>query len=1388
MALPGRIAIVGMAGRFPGAGSIDSLWSLLRNGRSGITRFSRAELRAHGTPDDVLDDPLFVPYRGVIGDETFFDPAFFGFGSAEAELMDPQARLFLEVVWEAIEDAGYGNPEGRPSVGIFASVSRSEYEHHLIRTLDRQSSWAPFVLDGTLTDFVPLRAAHKFDLKGPCLLLKSACSSSLAAVHVACQSLLAGEASMAIAAAAAVSWPPVAGRLALPGSVYSKDGVCRSFDIAADGMVSSDAVAAIVLKPLDDALKDHDHVYAVIRGTAANNDGTLRASFAAPSVEGQSEVIKRALAVAGVDPGEVGYIEAHGSGTRIGDPIEIQAFHDAFGGRPRSDKPISVGSAKSNLGHPDTAAGLVGLIKATLCLHNRELVPNANFTQANPLLALQETNFQISVGRAPWLERRIACVHSIGMGGTNVHCVLEGAPLRAISQRTTYAPQLLLLSAKDPIALEGMTEALSECLEQDLGLQDAAWTLQVGRSWFSHRRAVVAASTEEAAEKLRSGKEVVTNPASTADRPVAFLCPGLGLREPRQIRELYESIPEFRAAFDANLAGLSAECAQEISELLRQSEHTPDDQDGLSWLEDDLDRAVIKTRVAHPLMFCTQLALYDLWSPLVPQPDALLGYSLGEYVAATISGVFFRKDALGLIEARARIVERQPGGRMLAVATEKTACERLLTAGMHIAAEIDPNLTVIGGSRPAAEAQVQCLKREGVPFRILNVAHPFHTPLLKGLTQELQKLIAAVPRAEPVVPFISNISGDWITADQATSAEYWASHLSSPVRLVDGMSRILSEPTRGLVELSPSPQLSDVARLTEGPSDRPIMCSLGEGNGDASGRWLHAVGAMWCSGANLAWHRLPRFKASRVRLPTYPFQRARYEAGRHAARPVERPLLKETRTSNGATTNGISEGLREAWTRAFRRAPGAESDNFFHVGGHSLLAIQLLYYVRANLGVNVTVAELRANPSIAALRQLLEARGEKGRTATKKGSLMERMAPLSKAERGEAITQYVAGLVNQIFPAVTDGRFSESLFSNAIPDLVQALSYDLGAPVYPHELQMVSTTEGLCSFVHSVIATSEVTSRTDRTNTVPQTSDNRSRPTPKKRRLSFTSRNPPAALILSSARSGSTLLRVMLAGHSALFCPPELHLLGHETLQERQDALRSQHFGRGLQRALMHLRSISMAAAEAEIDGLVKSGATVQDVYALLQRLAWPRLLVDKSPDYSGDINTLRQTEAVFSSTHFIVLLRSPFAVIESYVRNRIAAIARDNWSDPYKQAEEHWYRSYSNIARFLREGPRPACFIRYEDLVAEPSATMRNVCGSLGLKYEESLIRPYDGERMIDGAGDPNFHSHDGIDVRLAESWRARAPSIVLSKDTINLARSLGYSADIIRGYSSAS
>lgn len=990
------IAVVGLAARFPGAGSVSSFWRNLCRGEESIVDLSEEELVAAGVGESALASSSYIRRAALIDGIDEFDAGFFGFTPQNARMLDPQHRLFLQCAWHAVEDAGWDPFHVDGTVGVFGTSSASGYLlHNLMSQLDPNL----ILGQGTTFEMVNLslqndkdhlatRVAHQFDFRGPALSVQTACSSSLVAVHLACQSILNGECDIALAGGSSLRVPHRVGYWYEPGSMVSATGHCRPFDLRSDGTVFGSGVGVVVLKPLQDALGDGDRVHAVIRGSAINNDGSTKMTYAAPNATGQGEVIAEAHAVAGVDAATIGYVETHGTGTPLGDPVEIEGLRMAFdlSANPRT-APCLLGSVKSNIGHLETAAGMAGLIKTVLCLEHRAIPATLHYTGPNPELHLERGPFEVCGHYRAWESDgvRRAGVSSFGVGGTNAHVVLEEAAARDVPEPAP-GPAVLLLSARTAQALHEYCSALAAELSgnEDLNLPGVAHTL-TRRRQETIRMAAVVDDREHAAAVLRSSQGdnvfVGSSPVPASSEPtvgdrVVFVFPGQGAQHVGMARGLYEAEPEFAVHFDSCAEAFGVELGMDLR----------------AEVFDGAARTLERTDRAQPALFAVEYALARLVESYGVRPGALAGHSIGEYVAATLAGVFDLPTAVQAVAMRARLMHAAPRGVMVAVSLDPETVAGYLSDEVDLAAVNDPGTCVVAGSEEDIRAFERRLGEAGVAARRVRTSHGFHSRLMDPVIPQFQGFLSRLRLRPPQVPLLSNVTGSWMSDGDATDPATWARQIRATVRFAEELDTLLGAADRVIVEVGPGGGLLSSAtrhpRWSAGHRAVRLMRHQAQNRGDHE-TFLLGLGQLWAAGVDVDWS--PRVPVSLVTLPGYPFVRERHWVDFEATSVRATPGAGVPAVAPSAPDRpGITETVQSIWAQCLGVGSVDRRADFFELGGDSLVAIGVAMAATAR-GLDLTPQDIYDNPTVEALARALTDRYTEGGLAG--GSPLETAAP-----------------------------------------------------------------------------------------------------------------------------------------------------------------------------------------------------------------------------------------------------------------------------------------------------------------------------------------------------------------------------------------------------------
>lgn len=872
------IAVIGLACKMPGAKDAQAFWNNLRNAVESITFFTDDELRAAGISDEALRDTNYVKAKAVIDDIAQFDAAFFGLNPREAEYLDPQHRLFIECTYQALENAGYANNPPGVSIGVFAGVCGSDtyYLKNLFPNPDLMRVAGYQIYISNDKDFLPTRTSYLLNLKGPSVTIQTACSTSLVAVSFACQALRTYQCDIAVAGAATITLPSVSGYVYREGMIMSPDGHCRAFDAQAKGTVGGNGVGVIILKRFDEALADNDNILAIIRGWGLNNDGAAKVGYTAPSADGQAEAIAHALAISDVNPDTIGYIEAHGTGTALGDPIEISALTRVFREKTQRKQFCAIGSVKSNIGHLDAAAGMAGIIKTVLALHHKEIPPSLHFQSPNPEIDFENSPFYVQTTRSEWKSEhgpRRAGVSAFGIGGSNAHVILEEAPPKSLPE-ASRPWQLLLLSAKTRPALETLTSNLIDYLQAhpELPFPDVAYTLQVTRTAHEHRRMLVCQDADDAAIAATTlgTRRVFTEAVTQSNRPIVYMFSGQGSQYVNMGLELYQNEPVFREQIDQCADLLIPELGFDLRTMLYPA-------GGHSY---EAASQLKQTQVAQPALFSIEYAMAILLMSWGINPSVMIGHSIGEYVAACIAGVLTLGEALSLIAARGRLMQSMEPGKMLGVSMTLKDIKPILPDNLSIAALNSPSMSVVSGPADSIDDFVDRLDEDGIEYHRLETSHAFHSWMMQPAADSFREKVANLKLRPPQIPFISNVTGTWITDEQATDPGYWAMHIRECVLFSNGLEQLLKDPDRILLEVGPGKSLTTLARQQPNKASQflalPTLRHPHEQQSDV-GFLLNTAGRLWLAGTKIHWAGFyAHEQRGRVPLPTYPFDRQRY--------------------------------------------------------------------------------------------------------------------------------------------------------------------------------------------------------------------------------------------------------------------------------------------------------------------------------------------------------------------------------------------------------------------------------------------------------------------------------------------------------------------------------
>lgn len=982
------IAVIGMAGRFPQAANVEQFWQNLIKGKDCFTEFSIEHIVNEGISRETAESPTYVKRSPVLSDPGAFDNRLFKYSPREAELIDPQHRIMMECAWEALENSGH-DPHRFPGlIGIWTGVGVNNY---FIKNILSQGEFEEVADSQTIIandkDYMASRIAYKLNLKGPAVVVQTACSTSLVAVNMACLSLLTYQCDMALAGAVFLQAPRARGYIYHEGEIFSPDGFVRAFDKGANGTVLGEGCGLVVLRRLEDAIQDHDNILAVIRGSAVNNDGSDRAGYTAPGVNGQVELITMAQTMAGVSPDEISYIEAHGTGTTLGDPIEVSALTQVFCKITDKKGFCGLGSVKNNIGHLDVAAGIAGLIKTICALKNKQIPPTINYTEPNPDIRIPESPFYVVDKLINWEARngrRIAGVSSFGMGGTNAHAVIEEFTSRHVSEPSNRKLHIIPLSAATPDALNNLGANLSKYIGNNpaVTLPDISWTLAEGRQLLRYRRCVIADSLESAASRLAEPGPLfgVDGDSGHGSHPVIFLFSGQGTQYHRMGLELYKNEPLFRENMN--------NCSDLLGPIVGSSKLTE-----ILYSEDEqLGKSINQTAVSQVALFAIEYSVTRLLESLGIRPSAVIGHSIGEYVAATEAGVFTFKDALKLVRERGRLMQSMETGAMVAIPRSEDEVRSILPEELDLAVVNGPNISVVSGTETNIDNFEKKLDSLNIKFRRLITSHAYHSRMMEPAAQAFKEIVKQVTANSPGLPLGANLTGGWMTPEQAADPGYWSSHIRNTVRFADNLKAISERfDSPVLLEIGPGNTLCSIVKQnSEDVSTLPSVPTIRHPQQNTSDHtfFYRAVGALWCHGAEVD---LGLFYSSenrvRVPLPSYPFERNIFWIGagageKHKNKRIGRGWVEKLKfkpvcslfvkkKSDKAKQINDTE-MKRIWSKALGLSSIGLDDNFFELGGHSLLAVSIITEIEKGFGIRLSLASLIEAPTIKRFMHLLD--------------------------------------------------------------------------------------------------------------------------------------------------------------------------------------------------------------------------------------------------------------------------------------------------------------------------------------------------------------------------------------------------------------------------------
>jgi amino acid adenylation domain-containing protein len=978
-----KIAVVGMSCRFPGAGSVEEYWNNLIMGKETLTHFSDEEIaKVEPYFDKLKNNPDYVRMRGALKDVDKFDAAFFGITPREASETDPQQRMWFETAWEALENAGI-DPYNYPgAIGVYAGGAMSSYLlSNILRDPQRMANYfnphfgsSGQIMNGNDISYMSTKTAYYFDLKGPAVYVQTACSTSLVAIAQACQSLYSYDSDVCLAGGVRIYVPQEKGYMYQEGAISSPDGHCRPFDEKAKGTVGGNGVGVVVLKRMEDAIRDNDTIYALVSGWALNNDGSNKVSFAAPSVDGQAEVIMMAQSFAEVSPEEIGYVEAHGTATQLGDPIEMAGLTKAFSAKTNKKQFCGIGSVKSNIGHTDAAAGVASFIKVCLSAYYKKIPPSLHYIKPNPHIDFENSPFYVLNHVKEWTDEKplIIGVSSFGIGGTNAHVIVEQPPLpETEAESKSEWPELIVLSAKTEDSLKQQKQNLAEFLKTrtDLNINDVANTLAFGRNHMQNRSFMVASTIEE----IVSGEKAFIDGKKDCQlSKIAFMFPGQGAQYARMGKDLYQKNKTFRDILDKCFSIFKSETGEDMKAILFADD------------KKESDRRLARTELTQPALFIIEYALAKVLEQIDIRPNFFIGHSIGEYAAACLSGVFDLPSALRVVIKRGQLMSKMPSGNMMAVRKDIEKLKAISGSNFEIAADNASEACTISFKTEDTEKVKALLDENKIQYIPLNTSHAFHSATFDPILSEFRDYVNQFNLKNPDLPFISCLTGTYITNEQATSGAYWAQQLRNTVSFHRGIAKIAENEEVIFLEVGPNTHLSSLVRQSKDIiNKKQIISTLGKGDdSDEQYKVLAALGNMYNAGFNINFEVFSHgINCRKIGLPTYPFEKRRHwidfdfsalSSGDDSSQKgtdkgklhTDDNIYNRTDIDEKYGPEGINEKIAGIWESLLGSDKIGLDDDFYEIGGHSLLALQILTRMKEELGIKITLKEFLDNPTI----------------------------------------------------------------------------------------------------------------------------------------------------------------------------------------------------------------------------------------------------------------------------------------------------------------------------------------------------------------------------------------------------------------------------------------